>query len=382
MTQHRLIVGALTLWLLASGCTGTGSSTESSSSSDVPPDPESSTTPSGPSPTPEPKRGRIIIRRVAGELEQPVAFTFDAGGRIWVAEKSLGDVLVIDPDTGRRSRFFTVPDLAPAGEQGLVGIALDPGYPSRAFVYLFATRSVDGELVDQVLRLEDVGGLGTGLRVLLSVPASLGHAHSGGRILFGPDAMLYAVFGDGLQPELAQDPSSLRGKVVRIDPDGDPQIFASGIRNSFGLAFDPGTGTLWETENGPECTDEVNLVVEHANLGWGPAGNCTGPDPASTNADGSRPVMPQVSFTPTIAPTGLAFCDGCHLGRSREGDLFYGAFNGGLLGQAVLSADRSRIVDNRLVPTRSATILSMERGSDGSLYYSTFVGIFRLSLAP
>ena len=248
-------------------------------------------------------------------------------------------------------------------------------------MYVFATRSIDGRLVDQLLRLEDVAGRGTGLSVLLSIPASPGHEHSGGRILFGPDGLLYAVVGDGLQPELAQDPSSLRGKVLRIDRDGPPEVFASGIRNSFGLTFDPQTGAMWETENGPECSDEVNVVAEGANLGWGASGDCMGPLPGSTNTDGPRPVLPQLHFTPTIAPTGIVFCDGCHLGTSNEGSLFFGAYKGGLLGRAVLSPDRTRIVDDRIVATPSAMVLSMERGPDGSLYYSTYLGIFRLALA-
>ena len=84
-------------------------------------------------------------------LQQPVAFDFDPRGRVWFVQKAVGDVQVFDPSTGRTHRFFRVTDLVTDIEEGLDGIALDPGFPDRPYVYLFATRLVDGHPTDQIL---------------------------------------------------------------------------------------------------------------------------------------------------------------------------------------------------------------------------------------
>lgn len=337
-----------------------------------------------PSPTPVPASGRIVAEKVVEGLAKPVAFTFDGQGRIWTGEKDTGRILVIEPSS-QEHLFFTVSSIAAEAEQGLIGIALAPGYPDDPFVYVYATRTVGGNLVDQLLRIEDVGGHGQHPEVILSNPASEFHQHSGGRLLFGPDGDLYVVVGDALHSDLAQDPSSERGKILRFGAElaAEPTVWASGVRNSFGFAFDPVSGAMWETENGPECNDELNLVPEGANLGWGPAATCdAGVAPANTNADGPHPVFPQLWFTPTIAPTGVAFCDDCHLGTVSEGALFFGAYKGGSLTRVALSGDRTAVKDQRVVAHPSSMVLSIERGPDGSLYYSTYTGIYRLHLAP
>jgi aldose sugar dehydrogenase len=325
-----------------------------------------------------------VAEKVVEGLAKPVAFTFDGLGRIWAGEKDTGRILVIEPSS-QEHLFFTVSSVAAEAEQGLIGIALAPGYPDDPFVYVYVTRTVDGILVDQLLRIEDVGGRGQRPEVILSNPASEFHQHSGGRLLFGPDGHLYLIVGDALHADLAQDPSSERGKILRFGADlsAEPSVWASGIRNSFGFAFDPETGAMWETENGPECNDELNLVPEGANLGWGPSGTCdSGVAPANTNADGPHPVLPQLWFSPTIAPTGVAICDDCHLGTVSEGAVFFGAYNDGSLTRVVLSGDRTAVEDQRVVAHPSSMVLSIERGPDGSLYYSTYTGIYRLHLAP
>lgn len=332
-------------------------------------------------------RAEVVGQRVAGELRKAVAFTFDDRGRLWVVEKDAGAIQIANVDSGRHHRFFHVPHVVGQVEQGLVGIALHPNFPEAAWVYVFATRSVGGRLVDQVLRIRSVHGVGKRMQVLVSAPASSQHAHSGGRILFGPDEMLYAVMGDAMSPSAAQSPGSLRGKVLRMTPwgavpDDNPtpgsRVYVRGIRNSFGLAFDPGSRRLWETENGPECNDELNRLRPGRNFGWGPSATCAGTAPGNTNQDGPRPVMPERWFTPTIAPTGIAFCDGCRLGPMSEGAALFGDYNGGRLWRARLSADRMRVVRLDTLAEPSGSILSVEVGPHGRLYYSTYTGVFRL----
>jgi glucose/arabinose dehydrogenase len=333
---------------------------------------------------------RIVPVRVIGGLKQAVAFTFSADGRIWFVEKAEANVRVYDPTTGAVDRFVHVPDVVADAEQGLVGIELDPFYPERPFVYLFATRMVEGSLRDQVLRVPDVDGRGGAVTVVWESAASPQHQHSGGRLLFGPDSALYVTVGDALDPEAAQDPASERGKILRMtsegapapgNPDADSLVYASGIRNSFGLAFDPVTGSLWETENGPTCNDEINRIEPGANYGWGPNEECPeATDPGSTSVDGPNPVPPQLVFTPTIAPTGVAFCDECGLGRRYEGAMFFGDYVNGNIHRVTLDDARERVVGTEVVAAAPDLALSVEVGPEGVLYFSSYIAIFRLEL--
>ena len=337
-------------------------------------------------------RSSIRLEKIVGGLHQAVAFTFDDSGRIWFVQKAEGDVRIYDPTTEANSRFFKVPDVVAESGQGLIGIALDPAFPDSPYVYVYATRSTEpGSLEDQVLRITARGDRGRDLTVLWSSAASTVHEHSGGRILFGPDGMLYVAVGDALHAGLAQDLHADRGKILRLSPDGHrpadnpirrSRAFAFGMRNSFGLVFDPQTGTLWETENGPECNDEVNRIDAGANLGWGSSGACVTPDdPLSTNRDGDDPVPPELSFTPTIAPTGIAFCDDCGLGARSEGALFFGSYKGGAIHRALLNRTRTHVARQAVVANAPSMSLSLEVGPDHAIYASSYIAIYRLQLA-
>jgi glucose/arabinose dehydrogenase len=169
------------------------------------------------------------------------------------------------------------------------------------------------------------------------------------------------------------------GGVPNDNPFPGNPAWSYGHRNSFGFTFDPLTGRLWETENGPECNDEINLIARGANFGWGPHETCLTPPPppANTNQDGPNPVMPLAWFTPTIAPTGAAFCVGCGL-PSSEGTLFFGAYNTHQITQVVLDANRTGIASMAVVYTHPSAILSMERGPDNAIYFSDPSGIYKL----
>jgi glucose/arabinose dehydrogenase len=190
--------------------------------------------------------------------------------------------------------------------------------------------------------------------------------------------------GDALDPGAAQDQRSDRGKILRlaspIGLGGDAaDVYASGIRNSYGMAFDPKSGDLWETENGPTCNDEINSVRPGGNYGWGPTGNCDDrPSPRSTNADGEDPILPLLTFTPPIAPTGIAFCEGCGLGSANEGALFFADYNNGDIHRVTLDSSREHIVNERVVAETPDLALSMEVGPDQALYVSSYISIFRL----
>jgi glucose/arabinose dehydrogenase len=328
----------------------------------------------------------IEIRRVAGGLKAPVAFTFGQGRRIWYVEKNTGEIRIYNRATGGDRLFVDVPALNANGERGALGIALHPRYPEQPFVYVFVTRNVDGAVRNQILRYRDRDGSGVGRRVLVST-RSEATSHNGGRILFGPDRMLYAIIGDSQDRATSQDLSNEeRGKILRIRPDGgvpndnpfDDRVFAYGIRNSFGFAFDPETDALWETENGPECNDEVNLIESGRNYGWGPNETCDGNAPQNTNQDGPNPVLPALLYENAIGITGIAFCDGCELGPRSEGTAFHGAVNNGQITRIELNRARDDVVNREVVANSGTGTLSFEVGPTGRIYFSTFGGIFRL----
>lgn len=333
---------------------------------------------------------RLEARQVVGGLDQPVAFTFDPGGRIWYVEKASGEVRIYDPVTGKDSRFATIQGVNGEGERGMLGIALHPRYPDRPLVYVYATRALNGILRNQILRYRDDGGAGGARRTIFSSPANSSPYHNGGRILFGPDGRLYAVVGDGHGPSNAQDLSNNdRGKVLRLEPNGDVPgtnpfgngIFAYGIRNSFGFAFDPRTDRLWETDNGPACNDEINLIRRGQNYGWGPSATCEGSSPGNTNRDGQNPRRPKDFYVSPIGITGISFCEGCRLGRRSEGAAFWGAVNTGQVTRALLNAGRSDVEGRAVVYDHPQGTLSFETGPGGRIYFSDFDGIYVLERA-
>ncbi len=330
----------------------------------------------------------ITAHPVIPGLDVPTAFTFGPGNVIWYVEKATGEIRTYDLDTDHESQFVSIDGVNADGERGMLGIALHPAYPARPYVYVYVTRTTGGRLKNQILRFTDSGGTGTDRTVIWSVRASDTPYHNGGHIAFGPDAMLYAVVGEGHQPRNAQDTThNDRGKVLRMKPNGrvprtNPfgnRIYSHGLRNSFGFAFDPETGRLWETENGPSCNDEINRIVKGRNYGWGPHETCAGTAPRNTNQDGRHPALPKLWYTPTIAPTGAAFCDGCRLGKRSDGALFFGAHNTGQIRRVRLNAKRTDVRGQGVVYTSGAGILSVEAAPGGRLYFSDDTGIYRLA---
>jgi glucose/arabinose dehydrogenase len=321
-------------------------------------------------------------------LSFPAAFTFAPDGRIFYGERLTGEIRIYNPANGSDTLFFTVPNVLTSGEQGLLGLALAPNYPQRRIVYAYATRNVGGTPRNQIVRIQDVGGSGQDMRAIWSADVPADAFHNGGRILFGPDGKLYAVTGDAEDTDNSQDLGNDVGKVLRLKPTGaippdNPfagnPIWAYGIRNSFGFGFDPLTGFLWETENGPTCNDELNRIQKGFNYAWGPNQTCITPPPPpeNTNQDGPNPVLPQVWFNPVIAPTGLAFCVGCGI-PSAEGAFFFGDFNTGQIRQATLSGNRQQILSTTSVYSHSNIVLSLERGPDDAVYFSDSSGIWKL----
>ena len=327
----------------------------------------------------------LVAHPVVTGLADPTAFTFGSDGRIWYAQRLTGQIRIYDPSTTSDTLFATVSHVVPAG---VTGLALHPSYPASPYVYVFAVRKLNGTKKDQLLRITSSGGVGGAVKVLQSV--TTGADHHGGPIAFGPDGKLYLMTGDEDSLTAPQNLTNNAGKILRMNPDGtrpgdDPYagslVYAYGLRNSLGMAFDPVTGVLWETDNGPECNDELDRIVAKGNYGWGSHETCTTPPaaPKNTNQDGPSPILPALySATPT-APTGVAFCQACMLGSGTNGDLFYGEYNTGVIEDVSLNAAHTKVTSHVPVYTHTEGILSVHAAPNGQIYFSDTSGIYRLA---
>jgi glucose/arabinose dehydrogenase len=263
-------------------------------------------------------------------------------------------------------------------EEGLLGIALDPRWPTVQRIYVYYTNRDPFESRIVRLRWDDDG---TPFKtILLRIRASSNH--NGGVIHFGPDGNLYAVTGDLHDSSNAQNTGSTLGKVLRLTRDGNvpsdnpfpgDYAFSYGHRNSFGFTFDLKTERLWQTENGPECDDEVNLIRSGRNYGWGPSSRCP-----NTSESGPDPVQPKWTWTPPIAPTGATFCSDCRLGPRYSGRLLVGSFVDGKIRRLRLNADRNHVLGQRVVYNQFDGIIALETRPDGQIFFSDANGIYRL----
>lgn len=308
----------------------------------------------------------------------PTTFAFTPDGKIFYVERFTGQIRIHSPATGSDRAWRTVGGIATSGEQGLLGIALDPRWPRYRWVYVYYTKA--DPLQNRIVRFRRSRDGSFDAERLTSIPAA--GNHNGGVIGFGPDGMLYAVTGDAGDPARAQDTGGKAGKVLRMtkrgrvpsdNPFSGSLAFSYGHRNSFGFAFDPRTGRLWQTENGPECDDEVNLARSGRNYGWGPASDCPG-----TTESGPDPVPPRVSYTPVIVPTGAAFCQGCRLGSGTGGSLLMGDFRAGAIRRLTLTSDRNDVASQDVIFDNPGGVLGMAADPDGRVYFSDQNGIYRL----
>ena len=226
---------------------------------------------------------------------------------------------------------------------------------------------------------------------------------SAARIIFGPDGKLYLAIGaPGFQETLgettwAQDPDHHGGKILRLNDDGTtpadnpfvdrpgyrPEIFALGIRNAIGMAFRPETGQLWETENGPQGGDEINIIRAGLNYGWpvvtygrayssDPEGARSGLPPPTIQPPTAAPGMeePFTYYKPSIAIAGMTFYTGDKF-PEWTGDLFAGGLAGRQLSRVIFNAQDLESRRQVLLSELGQRIRDVKQGPDGFLYVTT-----------
>ena len=401
----------------------------------------------------------LTVRAAASGLNQPIAMAFIGRDDMLVLEKASGQVKrVVDGEVRD-----VVLDLAvnSASERGLLGIALHPKFRRNGWVYLFWSESrtgADSESLDGVRllgnRIDRFEWDGEALEFDRSIlqyrsfqedaNQPLRANHDGGVLRFGPDGKLYAIVGDtGRRGQLQNlvdgpfgpgipddqfggpepDDAHTTGVIVRLNDDGSSprdnpffgfgrsmggevgeniqRLFAYGLRNSFGLAFDPRSGDLWEQENGDDSFSELNRVEPGMNSGWvqimGPASRVAQFKAIETDPTAPQPFTPagyfglqQVRWLPTniadtpeqalsrlftlpgaefsdpelswkfeVAPGGIGFLDSDELGRDYSRDLFMGGardfLEGGHLFRIELTGNRRAVdVDDTRLQDRVA----------------------------
>lgn len=205
---------------------------------------------------------------VAGNLQIPWGMAFLPDGSTLVAERNTARIMRVRPGTAPTVAAI-VPGVVPAGEAGLLGIAVAPTFAQDQWVYAYFTAANDNRIVR--FRLATPG---TQQILRSGIPKNT--IHDGGRLAFGPDGMLYAGTGDANNMANAQNVNSLGGKILRMNPDGsvpaanpfpNSVVYSLGHRNVQGLAWDS-QGRLHATEFGQNTFDEVNRIVAGGNYGW------------------------------------------------------------------------------------------------------------------
>ena len=361
----------------------------------------------------------LAAELVAEGLESPTSMAFLDDGRIMVLEKS-GQVRLVSEGELLEEPVLKV-DVADEVERGLLGIAIWSG-ENDTHVFLYLTEE-DGEVRNRVYRYDWSGNSLHSRALVLDLPGEPGPYHNGGKVTIGPDGYLYAVIGDVnagggmLDNQIPGGPLDDKSVVLRVDRDtGMPvddnpfyqyggeleklqRYYAYGIRNSFGMDFDPLTGRLWMTENGPDVYDEINVVEPGFNSGWhkvmGPISrtNVTTDDLVAFN--GSRYQDPAFSWHSPIGVTDIEFFDSAELGEKYENNVFVGDINNGNLYFLKVNQERDGVELNSsglsdlvadpvgddifgeasliIIGERFGRITDIETGPDGNLYVLSYL---------
>jgi glucose/arabinose dehydrogenase len=251
-----------------------------------------------------------VLRTVADGLKTPWGLAPLPDGDLLVSSRDDGTITRIDTGSGRKTVLGEVSGVSPAGEGGLLGIALSPHYASDHMVYAYFTSASDNRIVRMLYDEKKPAGeqLGAPDTVFRGIPK--GAIHNGGRIAFGPDGMLYAGTGESGERDLAQDRKSLGGKILRMTPEGEPApgnpfpgsvVYTYGHRNVQGLAWD-GRQRLFASEFGQDTWDELNAIAPGGNYGW--------PDAEGRSGDPRYHDPVAQWHTDDASPSGIAYAKG------------------------------------------------------------------------
>ncbi len=356
---------------------------------------------------------------VAQGLDTPTTMAFLGPDDLLVLVKDKGTVIRIVNGIISDKPLLDV-DVANSVERGLCGIAISKN-DSKTYVFLYFTE-IDGQDSDdrkgkppegnRLYRYELVNDKLVNPVLLLDLPASPGPRHNGGAIEIGPDQNIYIPAGDidgsfnpsypatQTQNFAAGIPADGRSGILRITQDGNPVgegilgdamplrlYYAYGIRNSFGLDFDPITGSLWDTENGPHEGDEINLVNPGFNSGWHEIyGFSSSQQKFDTHQlvtfDGKgKYEEPKVVWGKSTGLTSIVFLDSDKLGTQYRNDIFVGDAHNGRIYHFKLNNERNDVV---LPEILAGKIIEnpVNLGAEDIVFGDGFGGITDLTVGP
>ena len=354
------------------------------------------------------KDATLKIESVVQGLSFPTSLLFLDADHILVLEKE-GNVRLVSSGVLQPSPVLSLPTVN-KNERGLLGIE-----KIGENVYLYVTES-DGGAKNRIYKYDISGSSLTNQKMILDLPAGPGTNHQGGKLVAGKDKSLYSVTGElqrnGKDQNIKDGPDpDFSGAILRVNPENgspaqnnpfvtsnstsDPlgHYYAYGIRNSFGLAIDPVTGSLWDTENGEDVYDEINLVKPGFNSGWklvmGPIANSGISESQLVNFPGSKYSDPTLSFKDPIGITDIEFLASNKLGDKYTNNLFVGDINNGNLyffqmnekrdgfnlaspGLDDKVIDDDQELDSVVLGTGFGGITDIETGPDGYLYVLSY----------
>lgn len=322
---------------------------------------------------------------VLENMHTPVTVVVAPDGRIFYTEKDSGNVRVAIDGAIQEEPVLNLP-VGAHGEQGMLGLALDPGFEENHHIWISHTlpaNANDGEKINRVMRFTEVNNKATDVQVAYESPNSSGDGtHNLNNLVFAPDGMLYITIGDDSQAFLSQNLGDPRGKIHRFFPtiplsvpddnpfyDGDgpneDSIYVRGLRNAFDFVLDPLSEDLrfFATENGPNCDDEVNLILPGYNYGWDDAYFCEDPQ---RYREEINTIPPMLVWEETNAPTGIIVYTGDDF-PEWYGDVFFCTYDG-ILHHLKLNESRDAVRMHKWIPGMFCQT-DVLNGPDGSLYF-------------
>lgn len=316
------------------------------------------------------------IKTVADNLYVPWSIVFTDPDRMLVTERN-GKLRVIRNGILLEQPLKVFEEVSSDGEEGLMGLALDPDYRENKFLYISYAYGSSDKMSVKVVRFKDEGEkLSDEKTIIDGLPAE--RYHAGCRLRFGPDGRLYITTGDAGERKLAQDINTLYGKILRINPDGtipadnpfpDNPVWSYGHRNPQGIDWYPGTDILYSTEHGPSGFDgpgggdEVNIIVRGGNYGW----------PVVSHRESKEGMIsPVLEFTPAIAPASGMFYRSDSIPQFKN-NYFFGCLRGsGIMRVVMDKSDPTKILSNEmLAEVNFGRIRDIAQGPDGAIYFST-----------
>lgn len=318
----------------------------------------------------------VAVSVLATGLEVPWAMAFTPDGRLLVTERP-GRIRIVADGVLDPVPWATIDINRSTQEGGLMGLAVHPEFVDERWVYVCYTTFVGPNIANRVVRLREVEGRGADEEILVdAIPGA--SVHDGCRLKFGPDGMLYASTGDAQQRAMAQNVSSLAGKILRIRPDGgipednplgaESRVYSSGHRNPQGLAF-RSDGVLFATEHGPtlevgglRAHDEVNVIEAGGNYGW----------PLAVGAPGLAELRDPLLMYPgtAVPPAGATFYEAEAI-EEWTGNVFFTSLGARHLQRVILDqCDRAHAIE-RLFVDAFGRLRDVIEGPDGNLYVAT-----------